>query len=492
MTAIETLGTLRIEDGRRWVDAAHEYQLVDARAILSGADRPFHFLTRPRGGSKTTDLAAVALALLLDVRSRERLYWLAADREQGQLAIDAAAGFLDRSPGLRGALTITSNAIEATATGARLAVLPADAASSWGLNPHAVFCDEICQWSDTAGPRQLWESVSSAVAKRADAKLVVLSTAGDPGHFARKILDAAQKSELWRVHEVPGPSPWMDDARLAEQKARLLPSVYRRLFLNEWASPEDRLTTGEQLRECVTLDGPLDYNREFGGTYLIAVDLGLKRDRSVCAVCHREGRKIVLDRMAVWAGTSREPVQLETVEAWIVQAARTYSSAKVVADPWQATGMAQRLRERGLAVDEFSFTAQSVGRLAASLFNVIRDKAIALPDDEELLDELAHVRLRETSPGVFRMDHDSGRHDDRAVALALAVTTLLQGPPGAGFSPGLGKRLADAADRERTPLSAEEELAEWQREHGSLEQAWSTTKKTSIVPSANNDLECWP
>lgn len=38
------------------------------------------------------------------------------------------------------------------------------------------------------------------------------------------------------------------------------------------------------------------------------------------------------------------------------------------------------------------------------------------------------MRLRESSPSVFRLDHDSGRHDDQAVALALAVVTLLAEP----------------------------------------------------------------
>ena len=36
-------------------------------------------------------------------------------------------------------------------------------------------------------------------------------------------------------------------------------------------------------------------------------------------------------------------------------------------------------------------------------------------------DELANVRLRETSPGVYRMDHDPDKHDDQAIALALAL-----------------------------------------------------------------------
>jgi hypothetical protein len=81
---------------------------------------------------------------------------------------------------------------------------------------------------------------------------------------------------------------------------------------------------------------------------------------------------------------------------------------------------------RGLRAHEFAFSAAAVGRLASTLHLLLRDRALALPDDAELLDELANVRLRETSPGVLRMDHDPGQHDDRAIALALAAQRLLE------------------------------------------------------------------
>jgi len=50
-----------------------------------------------------------------------------------------------------------------------------------------------------------------------------------------------------------------------------------------------------------------------------------------------------------------------------------------------------------------TFSSASVGRLASTLHLLLRKRAFALPDDPELLDELANVRLRETSPGVLRM-----------------------------------------------------------------------------------------
>ena len=75
--------------------------------------------------------------------------------------------------------------------------------------------------------------------------------------------------------------------------------------------------------------------------------------------------------------------------------------------------MSQRLRVEASRC-RVHVHATSVSRLALRLHGLIRDHALELPDDPELLDELANVRLRETSPGVYRLDHDPGRHDDRA------------------------------------------------------------------------------
>ena len=61
--------------------------------------------------------------------------------------------------------------------------------------------------------------------------------------------------------------------------------------------------------------------------------------------------------------------------------------------------------------------------MASTLLLLIRNQALALPDDSELIDELANLGLRENSPGVFRLDPD--KHDDRAIALALAAHMLV-------------------------------------------------------------------
>jgi hypothetical protein len=170
---------------------------------------------------------------------------------------------------------------------------------------------------------------------------------------------------------------------------------------------------------------------------VVAADLGLVNDRTVCVVAHAElvdgsdrdgARRVVVDRLARWRGAKGRPVQLSEIEAWVEQSAREYNRAGVHADPWQSAGLLQRLRSRGVRAEEFVFSAQSVGRVAQSLHMALRNRLIWLPDDEDLLAELGRVRLREVSPGTVRLDHDSGQHDDQAVALGIAVSVLLDRP----------------------------------------------------------------
>lgn len=121
-------------------------------------------------------------------------------------------------------------------------------------------------------------------------------------------------------------------------------------------------------------------------------------------------------------------MQLSEVEQWIEAAVREYHGAEVHADPFQAVGLLQRLRSRDVRAEEFVFSSQSVGRVAQALHLALRNRLIFLPNDDELLAELATARLRETAPRVVRLDHDSGQHDDQAVALGIAVSVLLDRP----------------------------------------------------------------
>ena len=97
-------------------------------------------------------------------------------------------------------------------------------------------------------------------------------------------------------------------------------------------------------------------------------------------------------------------------------------------DPAKAEQMAQSLRETGLPVEEFVFSEPSIDRLASTLSRLFAERRITVPDDKDLLDELGTVILRTTPSGRTRIDHHSGRHDDQAVAVALAAHWLMSQP----------------------------------------------------------------
>ena len=70
--------------------------------------------------------------------------------------------------------------------------------------------------------------------------------------------------------------------------------------------------------------------------------------------------------------------------------------------------------------------------MASSLFALLRDKRLDLYPDDALLDELRNVRLVETIPGQLRIQHDPGRHDDRCVAIGMAIVPLVERSLGGG------------------------------------------------------------
>jgi hypothetical protein len=86
-------GGLRLADGRMLGEAAEPFQKDDAAAILADDGPRLHYLTRPRGGSKTTDLAAAAIAALLEqLPAGGRAYAFAVDADHAGLCSTPSSG----------------------------------------------------------------------------------------------------------------------------------------------------------------------------------------------------------------------------------------------------------------------------------------------------------------------------------------------------------------------------------------------------------------
>jgi hypothetical protein len=453
--ALLWMSRLRLDDaGTTWGETAHEFQMTNATAILEPAADVRQFLVPGvRGSRKTTDLAAIALAVLAEqAPPMSRSFIIGQDEDQAADMVTLAGEMIARTPGLASLFTTTGVQIRNIRTGATFTALANDP-SAMGKRPYMIVADELAAWPDSKAARKFWTAMVTAVFKIPNCRLVVLTNAGSPEHWAYKRFETAQKSKHWKILDVPAPLPWLssDDLDRARENCHTQ-AEFDRLFMNIWTSEDSRLTTPAQIRACVS-ERLRPLRPERGVRYVAGLDLGWANDASVLTIAHLEPRaerwagqdwqdpvvdgipyeppvermwKVVVDLMRVWQGTRKDPVQLEEVELAAAQECAAYG-ATLVYDPREFVGAAGRLRRQGLAAEPFHFSPGSKAVLAITMIRLVKDSALDLPNDEALLDELVHVNIRETSTGMVALDHDPGRHDDRAVSLALAAQHLLAG-----------------------------------------------------------------
>ena len=435
---LELMRGFVLDNGEPWGSIAADFQQADAHAIL-GADvtgtRRF-WLLRGRGMSKTTDIAALTLALLLtEAPPQSHSYVYAVDTDQAQLTMDAVAAIVANTPGLAGAVALGARAVTNRSTGATLTVESSDGASSLGTKPWLVICDELAAWPRSANHRALWAAIVGAIPKVPGARLVVISTAGSPVGLGARTWEAAQKSRYWHTSCHPGPSPWWNDEDIEATRDDLLPSEWMRYIECIWAEGEDTLTTPEDVAAC-TRGGDLALPPHRGRQYVAALDIGTRRDMTALAVGHvedrRAGRTVVVDRVLSWKATKGQRVDLAEVEAAVLRVCNHYRVGRLRYDRMQAEQMTQNLQRKGLHCDEFVFSSASTNRLARTLATALRDRAIELPDDPTLQEQLATVRLVETGPGTVKMQNPTGTHDDLAVAVAMVAADLSTQPDTSG------------------------------------------------------------
>ncbi len=439
--ALDLLATFVLPDGQRWGTAATPLQWEDARSIFSDSQQRRHWLGRARGYAKTTDVAGMTLAALLTgmVAPEHPAFVAAGDSEQAALLRDSIEGFVNRTDGLGGRLTLNNFRVTAT-NGAELRVMSADGGSAFGVRPSWLILDELCQWGDTRGARRLYEALVTSLAKIPGSRCVIITTAGTPTHWSHKVYESALKhSDLWRVSMVHGPAPWTSTREIESDRETLGDAAVQRLYYNEFTQADDALIGTEELKDATQ---PYEFLPGVPGTnYTWGVDIGTVNDSTVVAVAHAEravvdgvpvGKRVIVDRVWRWTGTRIRPVNFGEVEATIKEHRAEYPGPMYV-DPSQARDLVERLRAAEIPAKFYDFGSTSVGVLAQTLLRLFRSRLIWIPNIPALIQELGDVRMKENSVGMLRMDHLSGKHDDQAVAISLAAQALVKPPVRSGI-----------------------------------------------------------
>jgi hypothetical protein len=385
-----------LEDGVPFGERIDPWQIDDFAALDSDVHQ-HAYLERPRGHSKTGDVATEAVAELLLGPPGQRLYCAAADEDQARLLFEDVAGKFQRNPLLRGSVRITQREIIVTSTGSRLRVLASDAPSAYGLRPDWIAIDELAQWPR----RELWDSLYTAIAKRQRCRMIVITTAGwDFTSICWEIRQLAQQEPDWCFSSRGQCASWISPTRLESQRRTLPPHVFARLHESKWVEGAGAFLTREEV------------DRIFAGSsaaatsetrHVIGLDIGLVQDRTVACLAHQDGPNVVVGLFRSWAGRPGAPVQLGEVETEIVHLARTYS-APLVLDPYQGVLLSQRVRAQGVQVHEHPFSQESRRRLFGLLLQLVRDGRLRCIQHEALRRELLTLEVNETASG-WRVDH---------------------------------------------------------------------------------------
>jgi phage terminase large subunit-like protein len=391
------------------------------------------YLERPRGHSKTSDLAVMVAWVLAFSPRILRGFAAAADRDQARLIRDAMAKLIRVNPWLSEILDVQNYIIRNVAAGhpgqdSQLEILSGDVGSSYGLLPDFIVADEITHWS--AGGEALWHSLISSAAKRPSCMVAVISNAGTGkgDSWQWSLRESARTSPDWHFSRLDGPhASWITEQILNEQQRILPGSVYKRLWLNEWVSGGDALD-GADVEACITQDAP-QLHAQAGFGYVAGLDLGVKRDHSALVVvgADHKTQRLRLAHCQSWRPPPGGEIDLDEVRMAVQDAHQRFRLRSVLFDPHQAALMAQQLNKTSVPMREFSMAGRTQVLMASTLLEVFRSRRIDLYREPELTRDILRLNIEPRSYG-FKLEagRNGAGHADRAIALAIALTGAVE------------------------------------------------------------------
>jgi hypothetical protein len=398
------------------------------------------WLERPRGHSKSLDLAIMATWALFSARRPLSGFGAAGDQDQARLLRDAIGRLCYCNPWLLKILEVQINRVVNTRTQSTLEIISSDAPTSYGLTPDFVIADEITHWQK----RDLWDSLLSSSAKRSTCMLVCITNAGLSDDWQWDAREKIRTDPKWFFSRLDGPvASWITPDRLQEQE-RLLPNIaYRRLWLNEWTSGGGDALTQADIDAAFLPDLRPQTRAQEGYTYVGGLDLGVSRDASaICILAIRRGHeghgRIRLAFTRLWRPRKGTKINLQEIEDSLVTLHSLFNLKSLCFDPWQALHMAQRLQAAELGVDrkqlskhampskvpmrEVVQSGQNLQRIASIVIEAFADRRLELFDDPDLRRDCQRFRIEERPYG-FRLTspRDGQGHGDLGASFCLAM-----------------------------------------------------------------------
>jgi phage terminase large subunit-like protein len=359
------------------------------------------YIEVPRKNGKSTFAAGIAIYLLLcDHEDGAEVYSAASTRDQASLVYSMAAEMLRKSPMLSKHVKIRDSVkrVIHPKSNSFYRAIAADADAAHGFNAHGIIFDEV----HTQPDRDLWDVLDTSTGARQQPLTIAITTAGhdktsicyELHKYARAVRDGgvqddsfypvifgAEPSDSWDDEEVwAKANPCLDVAvtrdYLREQAARArenpaFENTFRRLHLNQWTEQESRIIQMHKWDECQR-----EYKAEVlhGRQCYAGLDLSSTRDVTAfvlvfpeygggCKVLpyfwipaenvdQRAGQDQRMIRNFAQRGmvemTDGNEVDVMYLADRIVEICQDFDVQYIGFDPWNAAGVTQLVKDRGI------------------------------------------------------------------------------------------------------------------------------------------------
>lgn len=384
-----------------------------------------------KGSAKSMDLA-IALIWLMAFSQRPLLIQAGAgDQGQSDELRMAIRSLLRVNPFLEARLEVQRDRVVSLDNQGKvvseLQIITTDALSTHGSRPDVVVLNEATHCDDEEFAATLFDNLS----KMPHGLGIVLTNSGLLGswqHVWKKL--AVSTPDVWRVHEVKVPPPWISAKEIEQARLRNSHARFMRLYYGVWSSGSGDALDQADIEAAIDLNLRPMIGTEPGWRFVGGLDLGIRNDHSAVIVLGYKQATMEI-RLAESKSWAPDPVtgqvDLMEVERYLLAMHQRFKLRSVAFDPWQAVMLSQRLTMQSLPMVEIPFTGKNLTLMATNLLEVFRSRRILMFHDPQLIDDLGRLQIEEKSYGHrLTATRDASGHADKATGLALAIPQALE------------------------------------------------------------------
>lgn len=361
-------------------------------------------------------------------------------------------------------------------SGATLTVMPASKSSIRGYSVLFALLDEW-SWQQSGA-----ESADQDVEVHAAARYGMVAPRGAPQRRLIIISSPAARAGLvyqtYTDHfgEPSGPvlvargatwtwNPSIDRDKLELERQRD-PKIYEREVLAEFVDRVSAWIDGAVIdaaardRNAAPLP-PVPRVQYFG-----AVDVALKRDRTILAIGHIEmipddsQLRFVVDGLWSWRPTPGVPLDARATVADIADICHSYRVTEIRGDQFCAIPLKQEFLDYGIELYEMVATSQTKIEAFTRLREAFYAERVSLPADSVALEEFRSLQERVTSGGHIQISAPdrTGSHDDVCFAVAWLHASALMG---GGLASAMARYTTPTQQRDAYPGDETENYSTW-------------------------------